>query len=261
MEGKNVLQLVESALPDQPSVPIYDLSGDRVCIALLIKRDDFKLDFYCHLKPVKTDRMIRLLNERDGYLVAVTGKDSGSDIESGPVEVDRAFFDEHCIAVMYQTQQLTPEQLLKLDVRNNIRVNVVTRGLLTIGKKHARAIGEASIVPTLDELLSETPSVEQHIELCDDKNVEHELIIRHNFKAPSMKQSTEYQRTQKTRFKEGGVRKIIVKHKEICRLYDELIDSCDNVTGDHAAIVDRMPYVWKMDAVQTLFRDAERKNV
>jgi hypothetical protein len=254
MTGKNALTFLEPTKPNQPPVPVYDLTGDRICIALLINHPPNKLEFYVHLKPPTQERTLRLLSEREGYGVAVTGKDAGMDLESGPVDVDRKFFDEHVIAVGYQGKELTTDQLDLLDRRYNLKVNTITRGLLAVGTPEG---SQDDAAPTIEELLSESPTVEQRILLADDTGTEHELRIVHHFEMPTARQSTDFQRSQKMRVKDHGVRRFIIKFKDIVKLYDAMISTVDGVTGGLA----NLPVVWKINAVQMVFRDAERKNV
>jgi len=264
MQQKNVLQFVNSPEPNQPPVPTYDLSGERICIALFIQRDGKKLDFYCNLKPPTAERTIRLLQDRNTYMVPSGDKDGGIDepfLNSGSTDIDRAFFNEHQIAVSYFKQELTPEQLDKLDRLNNVRANAIARGLLMVGNPRALDPAEDPEIPTLEELLEESPRVRQFVLLADDEGVEHKLDIVHHFEPPTAKQTTEFQRIVKVRTIPGGARKFIARYKEFGKLYDAMIQRVDGVIGDRSAILNSLPFTWKMSAVQTLFQDAQRKNV
>ncbi len=53
----------------------------------------------------------------------------------------------------------------------------------------------------------------------------------------------------------------MANHKEVGKLYDAMIEKVDGVVGDRSAVIQSLPFAWKFNAVQMLFREAERKNV
>jgi hypothetical protein len=257
MQGKNVLVLLNSTDLSQSPIPQYDLSGERLCVALTIKRAGQKLEFFCHLKPATAERTMAILRERNGYSVASPDKDGGTDHEPGSIDAIARFFDDHRIAVAYQGTELSPEQFDRLDRINNLRLHTVLQGLLTVGTPKAAE----RAAPTLDELLEDLPSVEQRMLLADDNNVEQELCLVHHFELPTAQQATTYQRSQKFRTLDGGARKVVVNYKELGKLYDAMIHHVDGVIGDRADVVRTLPFQWKINAIEQLFQEAQRKNV
>lgn len=261
MQTRNVLALTPSPDPNKPPIPQYDLSGERVCIALFIQRDNKKLDFFCHMKPPAAERVIRLYQDRNTYRVPSNEKDGGTEVVLyGSTDVDRAFFNEHKIAVTYGGQELTPEQLDKVDRVNSIRANAVALGLLTVGNPKAVESDEDDEAPTLEEFLDESPSVRQFVQLTDDAGVEHQVEIVHHFESPTMEQTTKFKRSLKMKTIPGGAQKVTLNHKELGKLYDAAIQRVDGVIGDRSAIIEKLPFVWKLNAIQMLFQDAQIKN-
>lgn len=258
MQGKNVVQLDSNIPTSMPPSYVYDLDADRLCVALMIIRDSQKLPFACHMKVFTSDRMKRLLQERAGWQIPAKGNEVGIDVDAGDTRVDCAFFDEHKIAVLYAKQELTADQFDQLDRVNNIRSSAVLRGLLIIGNPRVD-VGVTVDLPSLDELLSGATRVRQTVVLANDDGEDVELNIAHHFSTPTAKQSTEFIRSSKLRSADGGARRVVTNFKEIERLYDALIQKVDGTVGEFSAA--KIPFTWKLNAIQTLFREAERKNV
>lgn len=261
MEGKNVLQIVDQIEPNLPPVPVYDLSGDRMCIAIFIQRQGPTLSFFSHLKLPAQERMFQFMRDREIYAVPTTDKERGRDMQVAAIDVDKKFFNELNLGVEYKEpdrySMLKPDEFDQLDLINNVRIQTVGLGIMRVGNP-GKSEEEA---PTLAELLNDSPTVQQFVLLAADNHEEYRLSLTHRFSIPTAKQSADYQRTQKLRTVEGGAQKFVNDYKMVAKLYDALIQKVDNVIGTTDQIRQVLPFVYKMNAISQLFRNAEIKNV
>lgn len=245
--------------------PCYDLAAPVIRFSFSFRPGNHRLDVLTLLKPYENRRLIQLLKDRAPFVRPAKDEADTVEFGRGPIDLDRAFFDEHSLGVTYRGAELTAEQLEKFDARFSLKSNVVNLGLNGIFTELED--GPADDAPDLDAILGDV-RVTHLFRLADQDGAEHRVEVAHAFRQPTARDGLTYEAATLVRQGQRQVRKVVQNYESLMTLYGSLVESLDGfvlagapcTAGTKADWLPRVPLFFKLYALAQLFREVERGN-
>lgn len=245
--------------------PCYELAAPVIRFSFSFRPGNHRLDVLTLMRPYDNRRLIQLLKDRAPYAKPAKDEADAVDFGRGPIDLDRKFFDEHHVAVLYKGSELTAEQLEKFDARFNLKTNVVNLGYNSIFVELED--GPPEDAPDLDAILADVRC--QHLfRLADADGAEHRVELAHAFRQPTARDGLTYESATLVRQGQKQVRKAVHNYESLMTLYGSLVESLDGFVLGGAACtaankgdwLPRVPLFFKLFALAQLFREVDRGN-